>query len=132
MGTWTFSSVMEIKHVLHRYLVQVWYGIGLFSRVVNVWDQVVVPQPVLPSPTNSGWRHIEDGSYEPPWTTLLMASKNYSKQVSYGCKKTVVTAAKRRLLFCNALDCVNTNWDIKVTLPVKGDILIQSQKLILH
>jgi hypothetical protein len=52
-----------------------------------VWGQVLVPQPVLPSPTSWGWRHTEDGSYEPLWTTLPEASKSCLELVSCGCKK---------------------------------------------
>ena len=54
---------------------------------VYVWGQVLVPQPVLPSPTSWGWRQTEDGSYEPICTTLLEASKSCSELVSCGCKK---------------------------------------------
>jgi len=52
-----------------------------------VWGQVLVPQPVLPSPTSWGWRQTEDGSYEPLWTTLPEASKSCFELVSCGCKK---------------------------------------------
>ncbi|KAK3857509.1 hypothetical protein Pcinc_036238 [Petrolisthes cinctipes] len=52
-----------------------------------VWGQVLVLQPLLPSPTSWGWRQTEDGSYEPLWTTLPEALKICFELVLCGCKK---------------------------------------------
>ncbi|KAK3867204.1 hypothetical protein Pcinc_027321 [Petrolisthes cinctipes] len=68
-----------------------------------VWGQVLVPQPVLPSPTSWGRRQTEDRSYEPLWTTLPEASS----WCRAAAKKAVETAANARRLICNALDCAN-------------------------
>ena len=53
----------------------------------HVWGQALVPEPVLPPPTDWGWHRSDDGPYTPLWTTLPEASKTCYELVSCGCKK---------------------------------------------
>ena len=53
----------------------------------HVWGQALVPEPVLPPPTDWGWHRSDDGPYTPPWTTLPEASNTCYELVSCGCKK---------------------------------------------
>ena len=73
----------------------------------HVWGQILVPQPVLPSPSSWGWIQTDDGLYEPHWTTLPEASKTCYKLISCGCKKGCRSRCKckKASLKCTAL-CV--------------------------
>ena len=53
----------------------------------HVWGQAMDPRPALPTPTDWGWRKMEDGSYQPHWTSLPEAAKSCEELVSCGCKK---------------------------------------------
>ena len=53
----------------------------------HIWGQATNPQPALPSPTAWGWRKMDDGLYQPLWSTLPEATKSCQELVSYGCKK---------------------------------------------
>ena len=53
----------------------------------HVWGQALVPEPVLPPPTDWGWHRSDDGPYTPLWTTLPEASKTCYELVPCGCKK---------------------------------------------
>ena len=53
----------------------------------HVWGQALVPEPVLPPPTDWGWHRSDDGPYTPLWTTLPEASNTCYELVSCGCKK---------------------------------------------
>ena len=53
----------------------------------HVWGQELVPEPVLPPPTDWGWHRSDDGPYTPLWSTLPEASKTCYELVSCGCKK---------------------------------------------
>ena len=53
----------------------------------HVWGQALVPEPVLPPPTDWGSHRSDDGPYTPLWTTLPEASKTCYELVSCGCKK---------------------------------------------
>ena len=73
----------------------------------HVWGQILVPQPVLPSPSSWGWIKTDDGLYEPHWTTLPEASKTCYELISCGCKKGCRSRCKckKASLKCTAL-CV--------------------------
>ena len=86
------------------------------------WGQVLVPEPVLPSPTSWGWREILEGSYVPLWTTPPEASKSCLELVLCRCRKTVKTDASARRLICNAVDCVLVKENVsRLRLPVDRD-----------
>ena len=53
----------------------------------HVLGQALIPEPVLPPPTDWGWHRSDDGPYTPLWTTLPEASKTCYELVSCGCKK---------------------------------------------
>ena len=53
----------------------------------HVWGQALVPEPVLPPPTDWGWHRSDDGPYTPLWTTLPETPKTCYELVSCGCKK---------------------------------------------
>ena len=54
----------------------------------HIWGQSTNPRPVLPSPTEWGWRKIpSESSYQPLWTTLPEAAKSCQELIYCGCKK---------------------------------------------
>ena len=52
----------------------------------HIWGNMLVPEPVIPSPSDWGWVKTGD-SYEPYWTTLPQASKSCQELLSCGCKR---------------------------------------------
>lgn len=70
----------------------------------HIWGQVLVPQPLLPSPNSWGWIK-NDGLYEPLWTTLPEASKTCYELISCGCQKGCRNRCKckKAALKCTAL-----------------------------
>ena len=65
----------------------------------HVWGQALVPEPVLPPPTDWGWHRCDDGPYTPLWTTLPEASKTCYELVSCGCKKGCRNRCKCKSVF---------------------------------
>ena len=52
----------------------------------NIWGQVLLTQPVIPSPSAWGWE--KDGtSWKPKWTTLPQAKDTCYELIHCGCKK---------------------------------------------
>ncbi|KAG1681932.1 Solute carrier family 22 member 4 [Nymphon striatum] len=43
----------------------------------HVWDQILLPAPELPPPTNWGWSRTAEGQYTPYWTSFLPESINW-------------------------------------------------------
>ena len=72
----------------------------------HIWGKTLLPDPVLPSPTDWGWVKRE-GLYEPHWTTLPQASKICHELISCGCKSgcTKRCKCKKAALQCTGL-CV--------------------------
>lgn len=70
----------------------------------HIWEKTLLPDPVLPSPTEWGWVKTE-GMFEPLWTTLLQASKSCRELISCGCKSGCrkLCRCKKAALWCTGL-----------------------------
>ena len=55
-------------------------------QAAYVWGQTMIAQPVLPSPADWGWVHV-DGGWKPNWATLPDASKACYELIHCKCKK---------------------------------------------
>ena len=85
----------------------------------HVWGQTLLCNPQLPVPTDWGWNKVDDGGYEPYWTTLPEAAKICQELVSCKCKKGCVRqcSCKKAALQCTALclcegDCIE-HWSTR-------------------
>ena len=68
------------------------------------WNQVLIPNPDLPSPANWDWKKDQTG-YQPLWTTLPEAPWSCSELICCGCKKDCTGRCKcfKAALKCTAL-----------------------------
>ena len=74
----------------------------------HVWGQALVPEPVLPPPTDWGWHRSDDGPYTPLWTThTLRHPRPAMSWCLADARKAAETAASARRLHCDALVCVS-------------------------
>ena len=100
-----FTKKTNIKHIpptkaaLEQHVMRAVYQGG------HVWGQALLASPVLPLPTSWGWMKMEDGLYEPVWTTLPEAAQACYELVSCKCKKGCVKRCKCKKagLECTAL-----------------------------
>ncbi len=51
------------------------------------WNQALVPNPDIPSPSDWGWEKNYSGCWQPFWTTLSQASNTCYELIHCGCKK---------------------------------------------
>ena len=69
-----------------------------------VWGQTLMLNPKLPSPSDWGWMHTDDG-WKPYWTTLPEAASACYELIHCGCKKACrgQCKCKRNALSCTEL-----------------------------
>lgn len=74
------------------------------SYQANIWNQALIPDPQLPSPSNWGWQQSSEG-WAPLWTTLPEASVSCYELIHCGCKKGCAGRCKcvKAALKCTAL-----------------------------
>ena len=71
----------------------------------HVWDQTLLPAPVLLPATSWGWIKGREGVYKPQWTSLPEAAHSCCEPLSCKCKKGCVKhcKCKKAALDCTAL-----------------------------
>ena len=75
----TVQQIPPTRATLEEHVKRAVYQSG------HIWGTKLLPDPVLPSPTDWGWVKTE-GIYEPHWTTLPQASKSCHELINCGCK----------------------------------------------
>lgn len=94
-GSRTFESIPPTEGALLQHCKRAVYQGG------HIWGQTLELNPVLPNPSDWGWKHSEN-SWQPYWTALPEAVNACYELIHCGCKK-----ASRGQCKCkhNALAC---------------------------
>ena len=94
---------------LYQHIIRSVYQAGY------VWNQATRPQQILPSPTDWGWTQLENGSFQPVWSTLPEASSICRELIKCGCSEKLGCRGhckcKRATLKCTGLCNCEGNCD---------------------
>ena len=93
----TLENIPPTKAALMQHIKRAAYQ-------ANIWNNALVPDPELPSPSDWGWVK-EAAGWQPLWTTLPEASKSCYELIHCGCKKGCGRRCKcsKAALKCTAL-----------------------------
>ena len=92
----TIESIPPTQDALIQHIRRAIYQAGY------IWNQTLIPQPVLPSPDSWGW--LPDGvGWKPLWMTLPDTFSSCEELKKCGCKTGCTT--KRCTCFRDGLDC---------------------------
>jgi len=76
----------------------------------NIWNNALVSEPELPSPSEWGW--VKDGSeWQPLWTVLPEASQSCYELIHCGCKKGCSTRCKCKKAALQCTDLCSCSGD---------------------
>ena len=67
-----------------------------------IWSQSMILQPILPCPSDWGWKLIDD-CWRPVWMTIPSAAKSCSELKKCGCKSGCTT--RRCTCLMNGIPC---------------------------
>jgi len=93
----TLENIPPTQAALRQHIMRATYQ-------ANIWNQALVPDPELASPSDWGW--VKDATgWQPLWTTLPEASQSCYELIHCGCKQGCTGRCKcnKAALMCTAL-----------------------------